>query len=478
MTATTHVNPFLYLQRNAERDPRGVFTHSVEQTVTNDEAHVLAKQFAYEFRRMGMAAGEIVALDLPDQLRAIAIEAVYHEGAIPTVLPAGYIAEGFSIGWVITRGTPATQPGARVIDVDARFLQQVQENPYGIQPREYANDALWIAFSSGTTGTPNAIPLTHRALAGFEDALDTWFQGDPFLVLMDMGTAWGLGGFFLSVKGGKPFLVAGGADQAGLVRLASERAVTSLKGSPAQFAALVDELERQQRTLPHVQTVFFGGTVMPPGIAERLRAATEGCEIYGMYGSTEATIATVKRYESENPTDAGQLVDGSELEIVDDDDRVLPAGVPGRIRHRNPAMVHGYLGDPDATARAFRNGWFYSGDLGLLRPDGGLTLTGRETEVLNAGGVKIDPVKLDLFAAGLPGIREACAFERTATSGLREVGIALVADDGFDVQATADALKAEFGAAAPVFIARVDEIPRNAMGKPMRRSLAGRLESR
>ena len=467
------VNPFLYLQRNADADPRGVFSRSVDQTMTNAEAVISVKKLAFELRRSGVRAGDVIALELPDQLAVLFTEAVYHEGAIPTILPAGYVADGsFPVDWTFSRRPAGSQNGDRFVSVTTRFLQHVEENPYGISPSEDSPDTVRIVFSSGTTGTPNVIPLSRRAMQSFDDALETWFQGDPFLVLMDFGTPWGFGGFYLSVKGGRPFLCVGGASPSSLVRLADENSVTSLKGSPAQIAGLVDELESEGRTLPSVQTVFVGGTVMPPGVADRTRRAMAGCEIYSMYGSTEATIATSRRYDSDDPSDAGQVLPGSTIEIVDDDDGPVPLGSPGRIRHRSPGMIHEYLGNPEASARAFRDGWFYSGDLGFLRPDGGLTLTGRESEVLNAGGVKVDPNRLDHAALGRPGVLDACSFDYETASGLKRIGMAIVAEDAFDVEALVTSLTAEFGPAAPILIARVAVIPRNAMGKPMRRTLA------
>ena len=468
-------NPFLYLQRNADENPNGVFTRSADQTVTNAEAVVLVKKLAFELRRLGVRAGDVVALDLPDQLGMLFIEAVYHEAAVSTVLPEGYQADGvFQVDWVFSNRVPQPQGDARLVRVDARFLQQVEENPYGISPSDAEFETLRIVFSSGTTGTPNAIPLTVTALQAYDDALDTWFEGNPFLVLMDVGTPWGFGGFYLSVKDGRPFLSVGGAAPAAIVRVAAENSVTSLKGSPAQISGFVDELEAQGRTLPGIETVWFGGTIMPPGVAERVRRVTEGCDIFGTYGSTEAAIATSRLYESDDPSNAGQILPGSQVEVVDDDDRALPAGTAGRIRHRSPAMVHEYLGNPEATARAFRDGWFYSGDLGFIRPDGGLTLTGRETEVLNAGGVKIDPTRLDHFALRDPNVLDACSFEYVTGTGIRQIGIALVVDDDVNVDTLVADLTAEFGNAAPKLVARVDSIPRTATGKPIRRELAER----
>lgn len=470
-------NPYLHLERNAQTNPRGIFIRSADATVTNAEAVVLVKQIAFELRRIGVRPGNIVDLDLPDQLGALMTEALYHEGAIGAVVPPEVAAHRLlDVDWVISSRGGAAAADGRTVEVDQRFLRRIEENPTGIRPTEESPDAVRIVFSSGTTGTPNAIPLTRRAMSAFDGALETWFQGDPFLVLMDLATPWGFGGFYLSVQGGRPFLSSGGATQAGLVRLVDENSVTSLKGSPAQVSALVAELESQGRSLPTVESVWVGGTVMPPGVAERARRVFDGCAIECMYGSTEATIATVKSYSSDDPSDAGQPVDGSDLEVVDEWDRPVPVGRAGRIRHRSAAMVDGYLGDPDSTARAFRDGWFYPGDLGILRADGGLTLTGRESEVLNAGGVKVDPTRIDLVALGLAGVRDACAFEHVSATGLREIGLAVVADHDLDSDQLVAGLRTELGVAAPRLVVRIDAVPRNAMGKAMRRTLTRRFD--
>jgi long-chain acyl-CoA synthetase len=97
--------------------------------------------------------------------------------------------------------------------------------------------------------------------------------------------------------------------------------------------------------------------------------------------------------------------------------------------------------------------------------------------VLNAGGVKVDPIRLDHFAIRNANVTDACSFEYETSSGLRQIGIALVTDDEIDVQTLVADLKAEFGGAAPSLVARVDSIPRNAMGKPMRRMLAEKYKA-
>jgi acyl-coenzyme A synthetase/AMP-(fatty) acid ligase len=469
------VNPFLYLKRNADDDPAGIFARTADQTVTNGEALVLVTKIAFELRRLGVQAGEVVALDLPDPLSILFTEAVYHEAAISTVLPGDYLPiDGLAIRWMFTNRSPEPPPGAELVHVDSRFLQEIEQNPYGIKPREDPIETLRIVFSSGTTGNPKAIAMGAAMARMMDSATASFFANAPNLTLLDTGTARGIGEFYLSVKAGHPYLCAGGASPADLIRLAVQTAPRMLKGSPNQIVSLVDEIEAQGLTLPSIETVIVSGTAMPRSVADRMEAAAEGCRIIQNYGSTEGGGVTSRSVWADDPFDAGHPVPGAVLEIVDADDQPVPVGTVGRIRYRTPGMAEAYLGDVDASARAFRDGWFYPGDLGRLREDGGLTLAGREAEVLNAGGVKVDPNRLDDFALRHPGVVDACSFEYDVDSGLRRIGIALVTRDDFDAQPLVVALQAEFGVAAPKLVSRVDAVPRTATGKPRRRALSER----
>jgi acyl-coenzyme A synthetase/AMP-(fatty) acid ligase len=426
---------------------------------------------------MGVAAGDLVALDLPDRLSIVFTEAIYHEAAIGLVLPREYVPDGrLPVRWLFSSGTPNPFPGATVVTVDAPFLQRVDQNPYGISHSDAPIEILRIVFSSGTTGTPKAIALGREMEQLMDAALPTWFQAGPNLTTMDTGSAPGLGELFLSIKAGHPFLSVGGATPAATAKLIADQSVRTLKGSLAQVVELLDQVESDGTALPSVDVVQVIGTSVPPAVAERLRSLTGGCRIISTYGSTEAGSATFRAYDSDDPFDAGPIAPGAEVQIVDDQDAPLPQGEIGRIRYRSYGMVHGYYGDPEATALGFKDGWFYPGDLGLIRPDGGLTLAGRESEILNAGGVKVDPNRLDHTALEHELVRDAASFTYESASGVPQIGLALVTDEGFDVQGLIDALKVAFGNAAPSLVARVDEIPRTETGKPLRRELAKRYD--
>jgi long-chain acyl-CoA synthetase len=481
MDSSRAANPISYLERNAEVAPSGAFLISARQTLTNSEALANVKRIAYELRRLGVKPGDMVALDLPEALGILFAEAVFHEAAASTVLPAGYVAGGaLTIDWLVSNAASPTPAGdSRVITVDEHFLAQIEQNPYGIRPREYESEKslMWVIFSSGTTGKPNAIPA---ALGQLDDyavtAPDPWTKGGNFVSFLGAKTPMGMFAFYMSVKNSIPFLSIGDNVPAETVELIARNGVQTLAMSPAQVAAFVGELETQNRTLPQIQTVYTVGMAMSPELSARMRAVSEGCEIYSVYGSTEAGTAALRNYETDDPFDVGQLADGVEIQIVDEDGEVLPLGKVGRIRHHSSFMTHEYLGDPEGTAESFKDGWFYPGDLGAIRPDNGLTLAGRTSEILNAGGVKVNPTRLDLFAVAYPKVVDAASFGYLTTAGIQQIGIALVTEDGLDVDALNRAFDGEFGPAAPKLVARVDEIPRNAMGKPMRLALADKYK--
>jgi long-chain acyl-CoA synthetase len=471
------VNPISYLERNAEVAPSGAFLISARQTLTNSQALTNVKKIAYELRRLGIKPGDMVALDLPEALSILFAEALFHEAAASTVLPAGYVADGsFTIDWLVSNAASPTPAGnSRVIAVDDHFLEQIEQNPYGIRSRDYESDnsLMWVIFSSGTTGKPNAIPATLGQLDDYAaTAPDPWTKGGNFVSFLGAKTPMGMFAFYMSVKNRIPFLSIGDNIPNETVELIARNGAQTLAMSPAQVAAFVGELEAQNRTLPQVQTVYTVGMAMSPELSARMRAVSEGCEIYTVYGSTEAGTASLRNYETDDPFDAGQLVDGVDIQIVNDDGEVLPEGEVGRIRHHSSFMAHQYLGDPEGTEESFKEGWFYPGDLGAIRPDNGLTLAGRTSEILNAGGVKVNPTRLDLFAVAYPKVVDAASFGYLTAAGIQQIGIALVTDDGLDVDALNRAFDQEFGPAAPKLVARVDGIPRNAMGKPMRLTLA------
>jgi acyl-coenzyme A synthetase/AMP-(fatty) acid ligase len=168
-------------------------------------------------------------------------------------------------------------------------------------------------------------------------------------------------------------------------------------------------------------------------------------------------------------------VPGTRVEALSASGEVLGPGEHGRLRVATPAMPSGYYG-PDASLPGFESGWFYPGDEGYVTADGLVFVTGRTDTILNTGGHKAAPEFIESSLSQLPGVRDAAVLRiDDAVVGGRIAAI-LVADRTANWKVLAAQARSALGDLAPERYFRCDELPRNAMGKLERASLAGWLE--
>lgn len=473
LTFVASPRPFEHLRRRANGDPSGVFSRTPTSVTTNAAALTASVRLARELRRLGVRPGDIVAIDLPDPLRLLAIEAVHHEAAVPTVVPRGADAARIPIAWTLA-SRPAAHHGGTVVEVDAGFLRRIEEHPAEPEPLDPVVDALGIVWTGGTTRAPRAVLVGIAAYEVVMRQLRTWVPDGPFLSLQPASASSGFGDLMLGIAADQPSLSGEGATPAELLALIDAADVTTLKGSPHQLRAVVDEARRQGRGVPLMQSVVVTGGTLSTLDAELLLDVTDGCAIAVMYGTTEVGQVTRAAWTADRPGLVGRPVPGAAVEVVDEHDVPLPHGRTGRIRVRTAMTAAGYLGDPEATARVFRDGWFDTGDRGWLDEDGALSIVGRTSELIDAGTAALDPLQIDHAALGFAHVRDACGFAAPTASGIDRIGLAVEVEDGFDRQALIVHLRETLGPAAPTLLAIVDEIPRSASGRPLRLELSAR----
>jgi acyl-CoA synthetase (AMP-forming)/AMP-acid ligase II len=162
-----------------------------------------------------------------------------------------------------------------------------------------------------------------------------------------------------------------------------------------------------------------------------------------------------------------------DVAIMDEAGRLLPPGVSGEVVIRGPNVTRGYHNNPEANAAAFTNGWFRTGDRGILDADGYLTLVGRIKELINRGGEKISPLEIDAVLLSHPAVAEAATFGSPDAKYGEEVHAAVVLRG----EATAQELQAHCAARladfkVPKVLHLVKELPKGPTGKVMRRFLA------
>ena len=409
--------------------------------------------------------GDVVGVLLPPQLETVFIQALWQLAAISCQPPT---SGGLPVDWLVALEPHPAVPADRTILIDGPWLAHASAAE-PVDPVPYANEAdvCRLIFSSGTTGAPKAVPLNVRNLDYRAQIAPThWMAATPILCILDLSTASGSTAYFTSLVRGETYILPG--TPAENLMLLQRHQVASVKGSPAQLEALVKEAEAHPVSLPSLRVIQSVGSLLPEALIARLVAAF-GVEVVNLYGSSESGVLAIRRDASTDPMDAGEIAHDMTVEIVDDNHLAVAAGTVGAIRSRRPFQAPGYFRDAAASAAHFRDGWFYPGDFGSLI-DGRLRLAGRASELINAGGLKVDPARIDAVALPFAGVVDAAAFAHVNATGATRIALAFVGE--VDVTALAQHLRAQLGTAAPSVLLRVAEIPRTTMGKVRRGELA------
>ncbi|HEX7944399.1 MAG TPA: fatty acid--CoA ligase family protein, partial [Phenylobacterium sp.] len=241
--------------------------------------------------------------------------------------------------------------------------------------------------------------------------------------------------------------------------------------TPVFLRRLLAALPQGLGVQPGLRVVSTGG-VLPPDVARdaRLRLSSEILISYGAAETGSATMAD-GAWLDEHRGAAGYAVPGVRVEVVDGDGAPVAPGETGEVRIFSDRVSDGYLGDPEATAQAFRDGAFYPGDVGRLLADGLLMVDGRVDDRMDLGGMKFLPDPLEDLVMALPGVIDAAAYAVPDAQGINGCWVAVAAVDGFDRQRLADHIARHGQDLPPVRFAWIDAIPRNAMGKVERRRL-------
>jgi acyl-CoA synthetase (AMP-forming)/AMP-acid ligase II len=237
---------------------------------------------------------------------------------------------------------------------------------------------------------------------------------------------------------------------------------------------LTDFLARSPRALRPDPGLYLlvAGSSLPDALNAEARLRMTSC-VYNVYGSTECSTHSICNAADSmgRPGHVGYPVPYADVQVVDEKGQPMPSGEEGEVRVRAPGMATAYLEDDAASREAFRGGWFHPGDTGRIDADGSLTITGRVKELVNDGGVKIAPARIDELARSVEGVFDAAAFA-SRDSGGDHLCIAVVAGPAFDESELLARYRAAFPTHPKPAIVRVDAIPRNEMGKVQRTRLA------
>lgn len=354
------------------------------------------------------------------------------------------------------------------------------------------DDLALLTYTSGTTGGAKGAMNTHGAMAHSAEVYRAWFALDPDRdVVLGVaplfhitGSVAGLG---VTILSGAPIVLLHRFDAA-LVLAAIERhrATFAVLASTA-YNALSAHPDATVRDLSSLTTPLCGGAPLGRALIERVRDRT-GWELRGVYGLTESTSpATICPPALRPPVDpesgaasVGVPVPGADLRIVGSDGETeLPPGTVGEIKISGPMVIPGYWNLPGETATAISNGRLRTGDVGMLDEAGWLYVVDRTKDLINAGGYKVWPREVEDLLASHPAVGE-CAVVGVPDDYRGETVKAVVSlRPGFTATPgeLIDFARARIAAYKyPRIVEIVDELPKNASGKILRRHLRDESE--
>ena len=348
------------------------------------------------------------------------------------------------------------------------------------------HDPLIVIYSSGTTGDPKGIVLTHYARAMYCTLYASAWRMTPESVTLHAGSLVFNGSFMTLMPSfflGGTFILHAEFDSELVLETIAREHVTHMVVVPSQLIAILNSARFNSHKLRSLEALISLGATLYLPIKERLVEHLPD-RFYEMYGLAEGFMTILDRSDArEKLASVGTPPPFFEMRIVGDDDQDLPAGQVGEIVGRGPIMMSGYYGRPDLTQKAIVDGWLRSGDLGYVDNDGYLFLVDRKKELIKSGGVSVYPRDIEDVIVQHSDVADAAVFgvpnEKWGETPVAAVVLTRNASIG------TEELRAWINAEVSAKFQRVSDVvvmsafPRNAAGKTLKRVIRdGYLENR
>lgn len=347
------------------------------------------------------------------------------------------------------------------------------------QPFEVDDDPVAaMIYTTGTTGSPKGVMLTHRNLAFIADVsgkLRGINAGDKVYCVLPMSHVFGLSAVCCSV------LFAAGTvrlvprfDAAKVVADLQAEPVVGFLGVPTMYAMMLESLGTDEFRASDLRFMYAGGSPLDPGLKSRVEEKF-GLPLHNGYGLTESgpTICQTRLYAPLANCSVGFALPGVDIRIQRENGDLVTKGEVGELWARGPNIMKGYFGKPEMTAQVLVDGWFNTGDLVFEDNEGCINIAGRSKELIIRSGFNVYPPEIEAVITSYPGIALAAVLGRQA-GGDEEIVAFVQAEAGKDIQP--EALKAYLrehltGYKIPAEIRMVSELPAAVSGKILKHQL-------
>jgi 2-furoate---CoA ligase len=496
------------LELAARRWPEADAVVDGARRVSYAELHARGRSLGAAFRELGVGRGDRVLIALRNRLEhVLAYWALQIVGGVPTPVnfrlaaaEMRYVLQdcGARVALLEADTAPAVLAAAEGHDVRLVWVGAAGARPApavafedlhaaGEGPPPAERDLSLILYTSGTTGRPKGVPRTHgnHHAGALAQALQCgWTWGERALGVMPLYHTMGVHALtgVAAVNGCFVCQPEWGAGAA--LRLVRDERITALYLIPTLFHDLVHAADFSREAVESVRKLAYAGAPMLAALTEDCVKAFQPQVFVNHYGSTEIYTFSVRPDVHLKPGCAGRPGLHAALRVVAASterrvgpEEVVPPGEPGEIVASldGDEAFAGYWNRPDADARALREGWYFTGDMGYVDADGELHVTGRVDDMIISGGENIHPVEVEEVLARCPGVRDvAVVGEPDDRWGQRVVAFVVPARPGLTAAALDEHCRSRDELAAfkrPRRVVFVREIPRTASGKTLRRLL-------